>query len=101
HSWPPYEAMMVWDAAGRPRGAGAIHFSASATSEPNLGHIVDDRRLQWALYDCPPFRQRITLLRAELAGLTFERDRAVVSLGDGRVLRTALVVVSDHAECVR
>ena len=96
-SLSPYEDMIVWDAAGKPRGTGAIHFSASATSEPNLGHIVENRRLQWALYDCPPFRQRITLLRAELAGLTFERDRAVVSLGDGRVLSTALVVGSDGA----
>jgi 2-octaprenylphenol hydroxylase len=96
-SLSPYEEMIVWDAAGKPGGAGAIHFSASATSEPNLGHIVENRRLQWALYDCPPFRQRVTLLRAELAGLTLERDRAVVSLGDGRVLSAALVVGSDGA----
>jgi 2-octaprenylphenol hydroxylase len=96
-SLSPYEEMIVWDAASKPGGAGAIHFSASATSEPNLGHIVENRRLQWALYDCPPFRQRITVLRAELAGLTFERDRAVVSLGDGRVLSAALVVGSDGA----
>ena len=93
----PYEDMIVWDAAGKPRGAGAIHFSASATSEPNLGHIVENRRLQWALYDCAPFRQRVTLLRAELAGMTLERDRAVVSLGDGRTLSAALVVGSDGA----
>jgi 2-polyprenylphenol 6-hydroxylase len=96
-SLSPYEEMIVWDAAGKPGGAGAIHFSASATSEPNLGHIVENRRLQWALYDCPPFRQRITVLRAELAGLAFERDRAVVLLGDGRVLSAALVVGSDGA----
>ena len=96
-SLSPYEEMIVWDAASKPGGAGAIHFSASATSEPNLGHIVENRRLQWALYDCPPFRQRVTLLRAELAGLTLERDRAVVSLGDGRVLSAALVVGSDGA----
>ena len=96
-SLSPYEEMIVWDAASRPGGAGAIHFSASTTSEPNLVHIVENRRLQWALYDCPPFRQRVTVLRAELAGLTFERDRAVVSLGDGRVLSAALVVGSDGA----
>jgi 2-octaprenylphenol hydroxylase len=89
--------MVVWDEAGKPRGAGAIHFSASTTSDPNLGHIVENRRLQWALYDCPPFRQRVTLLRAELAGLTLERDRAVVSLGDGRTLSALLVVGSDGA----
>jgi 2-octaprenylphenol hydroxylase len=93
----PYDDMVVWDAAGKPRGAGAIHFSASATGEPNLGHIVENRHLQWALYDCAPFRQRITLLRAELAGMTLERDRAVVSLGDGRTLSAALVVGSDGA----
>ena len=67
-SLSPYDDMIVWDAAGKPRGAGAIHFSASATSEPNLGHIVENRRLQWALYDCPPFRQRVTLLRARAGG---------------------------------
>jgi 2-polyprenylphenol 6-hydroxylase len=93
----PYEDMIVWDAAGKPGGAGAIHFSASTTSEPNLGYIVENRQLQWALYDCPPFRQRVTLLRAELAGLTLERDRAVVSLGDGRTLSAALVIGSDGA----
>jgi 2-octaprenylphenol hydroxylase len=96
-SLSPYEDMVVWDAAGRPRGAGAIHFSASATSEPSLGHIVENRRLQWALYDSPSFRQRITLLRAELADLTFERDRAVVALSDGRTLSAALVIGSDGA----
>jgi 2-polyprenylphenol 6-hydroxylase len=93
----PYEDMIVWDESGKPRGAGAIHFSSSATSEPNLGHIVENRRLQWALYDCPPFRQRVTLLRAELAGMTLERERAVVSLGDGRTLSASLVVGSDGA----
>jgi 2-octaprenylphenol hydroxylase len=96
-SLSPYDDMVVWDAAGKPRGAGAIHFSASATSEPNLGHIVENRRLQWALYDSPPFRQRITLLRAELAGMTLESDRAVISLSDGRTLTAALVIGSDGA----
>ncbi len=95
-SLSPYEDMVVWDAAGKPRGAGAIHFSASATSEPNLGHIVENRQLQWALYECQAFR-RVTLLRAELAGMTLERDRAVVSLDDGRTLSAALVVGSDGA----
>ena len=95
-SLSPYEEMIVWDAASKPCGAGAIHFSASATSEPNLGHIVENRQLQWALYACQSFR-RVSLLRAELAGLSFERDRAVVSLGDGRTVSASLVVGSDGA----
>jgi 2-octaprenylphenol hydroxylase len=93
----PYQDMIVWDAAGKPRGAGAIHFSASASSEPNLGHIAENRQVQWALYDCQPFRQRVTLLRAELTGLTLESERAVVSLSDGRTLSAALVIGSDGA----
>lgn len=97
HCLSPYEEMIVWDAAGKPRGAGAIHFSASASSEPNLGSIVENRQVQWALYDCAAFRQRVTLLRAELAGLTLESDRAVVALSDGRMLSTALVIGSDGA----
>lgn len=97
HCLSPYEEMIVWDAAGKPRGAGAIHFSASASSEPNLGSIVENRQVQWALYDCAAFRQRVTLLRAELAGLTLESDRAVVALSDGRTLSAALVIGSDGA----
>jgi 2-octaprenylphenol hydroxylase len=96
-SLSPYQDMIVWDAAGKPRGAGAIHFSASTSSEPDLGHIVENRQVQWALYDCQPFRQRVTLLRAELTGLTLESERAVVSLSDGRSLSAALVIGSDGA----
>jgi 2-polyprenylphenol 6-hydroxylase len=91
----PYQDMVVWDAAGKPGGAGSIHFSASNSSEPNLGYIVENRHIQWALYDCAVFRQRVALLRAELADLTLESDRAVVSLADGRVLSAALVIGSD------
>ena len=50
-------------------GAGSIHFSASASSEPNLGYIIENRRVLWALYDCEPFRDAVTVLRADLAGL--------------------------------
>lgn len=95
-SLSPYEEMIVWDAAGKARGAGALHFSANVTSEPNLGHIVENRQLQWALYESAAFR-RVTLLRAELAGMTLERDRAVVALGDGRTLSATLVIGSDGA----
>jgi 2-octaprenylphenol hydroxylase len=95
-SLSPYEEMIVWDAAGKARGAGALHFSANATSEPSLGHIVENRQLQWALYESAAFR-RVTLLRAELAGMTLERDGAVVALGDGRTLSATLVIGSDGA----
>ena len=64
-----YEDMVVWDAAGKARGPGSIHFSASESGEPNLGYIVENRRVLWAIYDSPAFRNRVTLLRGELAGI--------------------------------
>lgn len=94
----PYHDMFVWDAVGKPRGAGSIHFSASRTSEPNLGHIVENRRVQWALYGCEAFRRRVTLLRAELAGLALEPECAVVSLADGRKVTASLVIGADGAD---
>ncbi len=90
-----YDDMIVWDAAGRPRGAGSIHFSAAESSEPNLGYIVENRRVLWSIYDCAAFRNRITLLRGELSGLTFEEDHAAALLSDGRRIEAALLIGSD------
>lgn len=92
-----YDEMIVWDAIGKPRGAGAIHFSAGESGEPNLGYIVENRRVLWSIYDSPAFRGRVTLLRGELAGLEFEDDRAAAILSDGRRIEAALIVGSDGA----
>ena len=69
----PYEDMIVWDAAGKPRGAGAIHFSASATERAeSRSHRREPPRAVGAVR-LPAVPQRVTLLRAELAGLALER----------------------------
>src|SRR5215510_13485559 len=47
----PYERMCVWDEAGRFDGQGAITFDCAELGEPNLGYIVENRRLQWALLE--------------------------------------------------
>ncbi|MGH8177038.1 MAG: 2-octaprenyl-3-methyl-6-methoxy-1,4-benzoquinol hydroxylase, partial [Steroidobacter sp.] len=93
----PYTDMNVWDAEVKPRSAGSIHFSASASSEPNLGHIVENRRVQWALYDCAAFRNRVTVLSAELTALEFGRDQATATLADGRRISALLMIGSDGA----
>ncbi|WP_129644928.1 UbiH/UbiF/VisC/COQ6 family ubiquinone biosynthesis hydroxylase [Peristeroidobacter agariperforans] len=90
-----YDDMSVWDAAGKPRGPGSIHFSAGESGEPNLGYIVENRRVLWSIYDCAAFRNRVTLLRGELSGLEFEEDRATAILSDGRRIDAALIVGSD------
>ena len=92
-----YDEMVVWDAASRPHAMGSLHFAAAAAGEPNLGHIVENRRLRWALHDCGSFRDRVTLLRAQLAGLEFEAERALVILDDGRRIGADLVVGCDGA----
>lgn len=93
----PYTEMVVWDASGKPFGSGSIHFSASETSEPDLGHIVENRCLQWAIYTTPTFANRITLLRGSLSGLSFDDDSICASLGDGRQITASLVVGADGA----
>ncbi len=90
-----YDDMCVWDAAGKPRGPGSIHFSASESGEPNLGYIVENRRVLWSIYDCAAFRNRVTLLRGELTGLEFEDEHAAAILSDGRRIEAALIVASD------
>ena len=92
-----YSDMVVWDASGRPRGTGSLHFAAGALGEPNLGHIVENRRLQWAIYESPGFRSGVTLVQGELRGLTFGDEQVTVELEDGRKLRTPLVVGADGA----
>jgi 2-octaprenylphenol hydroxylase len=92
-----YTEMIVWDATARPGSAGSLHFSAADTGEPDLGHIVENRRLQWSLYNTPAFRSRVTLLRAELAALDLEGELAAVTLADGRTLTAGLIVGADGA----
>ena len=104
-AWPKIDArhlsaytdMIVWDATGAAGGAGSLHFSASESAEPNLGHIVENRRLQWAIYESPSLRERVTVLRAELTNLELDEDCAIVSLADGRKITAALVVGADGA----
>ncbi len=91
-----YSRMCVWDAAVKSTDAAALHFSADETSEPNLGYIVENRRLQWALIESEALR-RITNLSAALTNMEFESDHVRVTLADHRTLRVRLVLAADGA----
>jgi 2-octaprenylphenol hydroxylase len=100
-AWPmiepdacPYSDMVVWDAAGRRDGRDVLRFSAAETGEPNLGHIADNQRVQWALHQSPHVHG-VTQLRAGLEGLEFDADGARLILSDGRRYTCALVVGAD------
>jgi 2-octaprenylphenol hydroxylase len=92
-----YECMTVWDAATQPDSRAALHFSAAETGEPNLGYIIENRRVQWALFEAVPLRQRVTLLNAQLKSLHFDDDGVRVGLSDQRTLRARLVIGADGA----
>lgn len=96
----PYHEMIVWDAAGKPGGTASIHFSASASSEPNLGHIAENRRLLWSIYSAQVFRDRVTVLQGELSKLEFEAECVALTLSDGRRYTSQLAVGSDGSDSV-
>jgi 2-octaprenylphenol hydroxylase len=93
----PYGDMVVWDAHGRHDGSDALRFSASETGEPDLGSIVENVRVQWALIESPRLRQ-ITMLRTELRGLERGDDHLRLELADGRNLRTSFVIGADGGQ---
>ena len=103
-AWPafaeracPYSDMVVWDAASRPDAGDAVHFSAAETGEPDLGHIVENLRVQWALLESPRLAG-VTQLRAGLDALEFEADAAKLTLTDGRRVSCGLVVGADGGQ---
>ena len=94
----PYRDMVVWDAASTATSADALHFSAAETAEPNLGHIVENWRVQWALHESPLLRG-VTIVRSGLAELeTRRRASARLQLADGRRLSCQLVVGADGSQ---
>jgi 2-octaprenylphenol hydroxylase len=100
-AWPaiaghacPYAEMVAWDAASRPDARDALRFSAAEIGEPDLGHIVENRRVQWALLESPRLKG-VTQLRAGLEALALEEEAARLTLSDGRQLSCGLVVGAD------
>ena len=92
-----YTEMVVWDALGKAEESASLHFSAAQTSEPNLGYIIENRRLLWALYETPHLRNRIAVLRGTLAQLELGSNFATIELADRRRLHTRLVIAADGA----
>lgn len=87
----PYTDMEVWDAAG----SGRIHFSAADIGEANLGHIVENRVTQLALWERLESLSNVTLrCPASVSELSLE-DGPAVRLGDGSRLQAELVVAAD------
>jgi len=88
----PYREMRVWDAIGR----GSIHFDSAELGEPDLGHIVENRVTQLALWERLEAAEDVTLLcPAAGAEITLMADVALMDLADGRRIAARLVVGAD------
>ncbi len=90
----PYTDMHVWDGSG----TGQIHFSAETVHAEVLGHIVENRVVQDALMETMQRGGRLQLIGdARVEQLTQTDEGWRLTLGDGRELRTRLLIAADGA----
>ncbi len=88
----PYQEMRVWDANGN----GSIHFDAAELGEPNLGHIVENRVTQLALWERLGAFENVELIcPASAKALDLTGEWPLLTLDDGRQLTAKLVVGAD------
>lgn len=88
----PYREMRVWDAIT----GGGIHFDSAELGEPDLGHIVENRATQLALWERLEETEEVTLLcPAEMDGVELTTDAARLDLKDGRRIDARLLVGAD------
>lgn len=92
-----YQDMHVWDAQHAPHGESALHFSASALGEPNLGYIIANNVVQWAALSALQ-HERLTRFNAGLKSIDLQSDAAHLSLTDSRRLTARLVIGADGAQ---
>jgi len=88
----PFREMRVWDAGG----PGAIHFDSADIGADTLGYIVENRVLQAALYRrCREFANIEWIAEARIVDMVSADEYITLHTGDGRVVRTRLVVGAD------
>ena len=85
--------MHVWDGSG----TGNIHFSAGSVHALTLGHIVENRVVQDALVERLHASDVGLLADARLERMRHSGDDWLLTLADGRELRTPLVIAADGA----
>jgi 2-polyprenylphenol 6-hydroxylase len=92
-----YERMCVWDAKGSPDGPGSLQFDCAQIAEPNLGHIVEARALQWQCWQAARGFS-VVLLEGSLSAINVGDEQVTVRLGDGRELCGKLLVAADGTD---
>ena len=90
-----YDRMEVWEEEGN----AALRFRAEDIRTDHLGHLAENRVLQWALTECARENPSVDY-RSPSRMVALERFSAHwrVTLDDGETLDTALVVGADGAQ---
>lgn len=90
----PYRRMRVWDA----RSTGEISFDAMELTEPDLGHIIENRVIQLALLEALKAFENVRLLAGvELKGIEFRHGEVRLSLSDRTRIHARLIIGADGA----
>ena len=92
-----YERMIVWDEAGQAGATGSIDFDCAEIGQPNLGYIVENRRLQWALLE-QARAAGVQTIQARVSGLSSAGDSITVELEGGTRIASSLAIAADGAE---
>ncbi|MZI92493.1 FAD-dependent 2-octaprenylphenol hydroxylase [Vibrio sp. CAIM 722] len=90
----PYSAMEVWEQDSFAR----IEFSANQMTQPNLGHIVENRVIQLALLDQVKKQINVSLhMPVTIQNIAVGESEAWLTLSDGQAVTAKLVVGADGA----
>jgi len=92
----PYHSMDVWDG----EGTGSIHFAAAELHAESLGHIVENRLINAALFERAKSSPQITTLHnteieAINTGENPDNSLVIVTLANGDTVATSLLIGAD------
>jgi len=89
-----YQHMHVWDATGD----GSIHFDAADLGIDSLGHIIENKVIQFSLLEqCLQLPDVDWLCPQQVSDITFSEDLQSVTLNNGEVISAKLLVGADGA----
>jgi 2-polyprenylphenol 6-hydroxylase len=90
-----YERMRIWHESVAPSDRGALVFDAAEAGEPNLGYIIETRRVQAALLDAA-LRAGVRLITSEFVSMRATPECVHIETS-GVPLTTLLVIAADGA----
>lgn len=89
-----YQHMHVWDATGE----GKIHFDAAELGLDSLGHIIENRVIQYALYEqCKTLVSVDCFCPQTVSEINYSETGSTILLDNSDTLKTGLLIGADGA----